>query len=170
MLDHASKDWRKRIKSTDDIAGLLAGAYEIQASNDVFSSIQKYRGEEILTSENQREKERQDKVDSLRKAFIDGSVLIFPGGSHSYDTRGAVVISGEGTIYFGPFKASGSWGSLDATKGVLVASDGSKRRVAAPIRIDEKTFKGDGWSLTVAAGWTVKESAMPGKFEIVKLE
>lgn len=170
LLDHASKDWRKRIKGTDDIASFLAHAYKIQASNDVLSSIQKYRGAEILASENQREKERQDKIENLRKTFIDDSVLIFPGGSHSYDTRGAVVISGEGTIYFGPFKASGPWGVLDATKGVLVASDGSKRRVAAPIRIDENTFKGDGWSLTVATGWAVKESTTPGKFEVVKLE
>lgn len=170
LLDQASKDWRKRIRSTDDIAGLLAHAYEIQASNNVLISIQKYSGEEILASENKREKERQDKVDSLRKTFVDGSVLVFPGGGHSYDTRGAVAISGEGTIYFGPFKARGPWGSLDANNGVLVASDGSKRILAAPVRIDEKTFKGDGWSLTVAAGWSVRESTAPGKFEVVKQE
>jgi hypothetical protein len=80
------------------------------------------------------------------------------------------VISGVGTIYFGPFKASGPWGSLDATKGVLVSSDGSERRVAAPIRVDEKTFKGDGWLMTIATGWTIKESTTPGKFEVVKLD
>jgi len=170
LLDNASKDWRKLIKGTDDITAFIVHAYKIQASNDVSTSIIKYKGEEILASEKQREKERQEKIENLRKAFVDDSVLTFPGGNHSFDSRGAVVISGEGTIYFGPFKASGPWGSLDATKGVLVYSDGSKRRVAAPIRIDEKTFKGDGWLLTIATGWTVKESAAPGKFELVKLD
>jgi hypothetical protein len=170
LLDDASKDWRMQIKGTDDIAAFLARAYNIQASDDVLSSIQKYKAEEILASENQREKERKNKVENLRKAFIDDSVLIFPGGNHSFDSRGAVVISGEGTIYFGPFKASGSWGSLDATNGVLVARDGSKRRVAGPIRFDEKTFKGNGWTLTVANGWAVRETTQSGKFEVVKLE
>jgi hypothetical protein len=170
LLDNASKDWRKRIKGTDDIAAFIAQAFKIQPSKNVSTSIIKYKGEEILASEKQREKEREEKIENLRKAFVDDSILIFPGGSHSFDSRGAVVISGEGTIYFGPFKASGPWGSLDATKGVLVSSDGSKRILAAPIRIDEKTFKGNGWTLIVGDGWTVKKSIPQGKYEVVKKE
>ncbi|OJY99613.1 MAG: hypothetical protein BGP13_06045 [Sphingobacteriales bacterium 40-81] len=170
LLDNASKDWRKRIKGTDDIAAFIAQAFKIQASKDVSTSIIKYKGEEVLTSEQQREKGRQEKIENLRKTFVDGPVLIFPGGSHSFDSRGAIVIPGEGTIYFGPFKASGPWGSLDATKGVLVSSDGSKKRVAAPIRVDEKTFKGDGWTLIVGNGWIVKEIVSQSKYEVVKKE
>jgi hypothetical protein len=170
LLDNASKDWRKRIKGTDDIAAFLAEAFKVQPSIDISKTVVKYKGEEILVSENQREKERQHRIENLRKTFVDDPVLIFPGGSHSYDTRGAVVISGEGTIYFGPFKASGPWGSLDATKGVLVSSDGSKRRLAAPIRLDDKTFKGDGWSLILNDGWEAKESAQRGKYEVMKKE
>lgn len=170
LLDNASKDWRKRIKGTDDIAAFIAQAFKIQASKDVSTSIIKYKGEEVLASEQQREKERQEKIENLRKTFVGGPVLIFPGGSHSFDSRGAIVIPGEGTIYFGPFKASGPWGSLDATKGVLVSSDGSKKRVAAPIRVDEKTFKGDGWTLIVGNGWIVKEIVSQSKYEVVKKE
>ena len=170
LLDRASNDWRKRIKGSDDLAAFVAQAYNIHPSKDVSKSVFKYNGSAILASEHQREKDRQEKMENLRNAFVDNSVLIFPGGSHSFDTRGAIVIPGEGTIYFGPFKASGPWGSLDATKGVLVSSDGSKRILAAPIRIDEKTFKGDGWTLIVGDGWAVKESIPQGKYEVVKKE
>jgi len=170
LLDNASKDWRKRIKGTDDLTAFIVQAYKIHPSKDVSKSALKYNGNAILTSEQQREKDRQEKIENLRKAFVDNSVLNFPGGSHSFDSRGAIVIPGEGTIYFGPFKASGPWGSLDATKGVLVSSDGSKRRLAAPVRIDEKTFKGDGWTLIVGDGWAVKESIPEGKYEVVKKE
>ncbi len=170
LLDHASNDWRQRIKGSDDLAAFAAQAYKIHPSKDVSKSVFKYNGNAIMASERQREKDRQEKIENLRKAFVDNPVLIFPGGSHSYDTRGAIVVPGEGTIYFGPFKASGPWGSLDATKGVLVSSDGSKRRLAAPIRIDEKTFKGDGWTLIVGDGWTVKESIPQGKYEVVMKE
>jgi hypothetical protein len=170
LLDHASTDWRKRIKASDDLAALIAQAYKIHPSKSVSKSVVKYNGHAIMASEHQREKDRQEKIENLRKAFVDNSVLIFPGGSHSFDSRGAIVIPGEGTIYFGPFKARGPWGSLDATNGVLVSSDGSKRRLAAPTRIDEKTYKGDGWTLIVGDGWAVRESTPQGKYEVVKKE
>jgi hypothetical protein len=53
---------------------------------------------------------------------------------------------------------------------VLVSSDGSKRRLAGPVRIDKNTFKGDGWTLTVGDGWEVKESIQQGKYVVVKKE
>ncbi|MGC3946199.1 MAG: hypothetical protein QM762_17060 [Chryseolinea sp.] len=170
LLDHASSDWRKHIKGSDDLAVMAAEAYKIHPSKDLPQSVSSYNGDAIMTSERRREKDRQEKIENLRKAFVVNSILVFPGGSHSYDTRGAVAIPGEGTIYFGPFKASGPWGSLDATQGVLVASDGSKRTLAAPVRIDEKTFKGEGWTLIVGDGWTVKESQTQGKYEVVRKE
>lgn len=128
----------------------------------------KYESAEILLSEEKREQDRQARLDELRKTFVEGPTLLFPGGSHSYDTRGAVSLQGIGTIYFGPFRASGAWGKLEAEKGVLVSSDGSSRRVAAPIKLDETTFSGDGWKLHLSSGWIVKEGERTGSFEVVK--
>lgn len=93
---------------------------------------------------------------------------MFPGGSHSFDTRGAVVIQGIGTVYFGPFSASGDWGRLEAEKGVLVSTDGSSRRVPAPVRQDETTCTGDGWTFKAAPGWVIREGERPGSYEVVR--
>jgi hypothetical protein len=84
------------------------------------------------------------------------------------DSRGAVVIPGEGTVYFGPFRASGNWGTLEAEKGVLVATDGTSRRVPAPVRRDDGTFAGDGWTFNAAVGWVVREGARRGDYEVVR--
>jgi hypothetical protein len=168
LLDASSPDWRKRIKGTDDLAVLLIQALKIQPSPEAAKTAARYQGAEILLSEQKREQDRQSRLDDLRRAFVDGPTLSFPGGSHSYDTRGAVSLQGIGTIYFGPFRASGAWGKLEAEKGVLVSSDGSFRRVAAPIRIDETTFSGDGWKLSLSSGWIVKEGERKGSFEVVK--
>jgi hypothetical protein len=84
------------------------------------------------------------------------------------DSRGAVVIPDVGTVYFGPFRASGSWGTLEAEKGVLVASDGRSRRVSAPIRRDDVTLTGDGWTFKAAPGWMVREGPRPGDYEVVR--
>ena len=84
------------------------------------------------------------------------------------DSRGAAVIAGAGTVYVGPFRASGNWGTLEAEKGVLVASDGSSRRVPAPVRRDDGTFAGDGWTFKAASGWVVRDGARRGDYEVVR--
>ncbi|SRR6266542_779309 len=168
LLDASSPDWRKRIKSTDDLAVLVMQALNIHPNPEATIAAAKYEGAEILLSEEKREQDRQARLDELHKTFVEGPTLLFPGGSQSYDTRGAVSLEGIGTIYFGPFRASGVWGKLEAEKGVLVSSDGSSRRVAAPIKLDDTTFSGDGWKLYLSPGWIVKKSERKGSFEVVK--
>jgi hypothetical protein len=63
---------------------------------------------------------------------------------------------------------SGDWGTLEAEKGVLVASDRSWRRVSAPQRRDDVAFYGDGWTFKVALGCVVREGARRGDYEVVK--
>ena len=84
------------------------------------------------------------------------------------NSRGAIVIPGIGTVYFGPFRASGIWGTLEAEKGVLVASDGGSRRLAAPTRPDGAAIAGDGWTFKAAPGWVVREGARRGDYEVVR--
>ena len=78
------------------------------------------------------------------------------------------MIPGVGTVYFHAFRSSGSWGTLEAEKGVLVASDGRIRRVPAPMRRDDGSFAGDGWTFKPVAGWVVREGARPGDYEVVR--
>ena len=130
---------------------------------------QRYGGAEILGSEQRREQQRQERVAELSRRFVDGPVLLIPGGgSASSDSRGAVVIPGNGTVYFGAYRASGNWGTLDADKGVLVASNGDSRRVSAPVRRDDGTLSGDGWTFKAATGWVVREGARRGDYEVVR--
>ena len=168
LLDASSRGWRKRIKSNDDLAVLLMQALNIQPSTEVKIAAARYNGAEILLSEEKREQARQARLDELYKMYVEGPTLLFPGGSHSYDTRGAVSLQGIGTIYFGPFRASGAWGKVEAEKGVFVSTDGSSRRVAAPIKLDETTFSGEGWKLYLSPGWIAKEGERKGSFEVLR--
>jgi hypothetical protein len=168
LLDASSPGWTRRVRGTDDLATLVMRALAVQPASDAPASATRYGGAEIRASEQKREQERQERLAELRRRFVDGPVLLIPGGSHSYDTRGAVVIPGVGTVYFGPFRASGDWGTLEAGKGVLVASDGRSRRVSAPVRRDDVTFTGDGWTFKAAAGWVVREGARRGDYEVVR--
>ena len=168
LLDAASPGWTRRARGTDDLGALVMGALPVRPAADAAAAAARHGGAELRAAEAKREHERRERIAELRRRFVDGPVLLLPGGSHSYDTRGAVVIPGAGTVYFGPFRASGGWGTLEAETGVLVASDGGSRRVAAPVRRDDGTVAGDGWTLRPGAGWTVREAARRGDYEVVR--
>ena len=72
-----------------------------------------------------------------------------------------------GTVFFGPYSHNSDSGMLRAEKGVLVES-GSVRRVPAPVRRDDTTLVGDGWTFTVKPGFVIRESARKGDFEVVR--
>jgi len=169
LLDAASPGWTRRVRGADDLGTLVMGALAIQPATDATASANRYGGAEIRASEQQREQERQERLAELRQRFVEGPVLQIPGGGNGMsNSLGAIVIPGIGTVYFGPFRASGSWGTLEAEKGVLVATDGRTRRVPAPVRRDDGTFAGDGWTFKVGPGWVVREGSRRGDYEVVR--
>lgn len=169
LLDEALPGWQRALRASDDLGTLLMNALAVRPSTDAERAAGKYGGVELFAAEQRRERLRQDRIDELRLQFVDGPVLVLPGGGHTAsDSRGATVIPGIGTVYFHTYRASGPWGTLVTEKGVLLASDGRSRRVPAPVRQDNSTVSGDGWTFTVAPGWTVREGARRGDFEAVK--
>jgi hypothetical protein len=169
LLDAASPGWTRRIRSSDDLGTLLMGALAVQPATDAAAAATRYGGPEIRAYEQQRELRRQERIAELRRRFVDGPVLQIPGGgSAASDSRGAIVIPDVGTVWFGGYRASGNWGTLEAEKGVLVASAGSWRRVSAPQLRDSVTLYGDGWTFKAAPGWVVREGARRGDYEVVR--
>jgi len=169
LLDAASPGWPRRMRASDDPATLLMHALGVQTATDAAAAALRYGGFELRAAEEQRDQQRQARIAELRRRFVDGPVLVMPGrGSGSSDSRGAVVIPDVGTIYFHAYRMTGPWGALEADSGVLVSSDGQSRRLPAPVRRDQTTISGDGWTLRVAPGWVVREGARRGDFEVVR--
>jgi hypothetical protein len=169
LLDEASPNWRRRVQNSDDLGALLATALAVQPAPDPQVAAARYGGTELRAAEERRDQERQERLAELRRRFVDGPVLVVPGGgSGMSDSRGAAVIPGVGTVFFNAFRASGPWGTLEAEKGALVASDGRSRRVPAPVRRDEVTLTGDGWTFKLSPGWVIREGPRQGDYEVVK--
>jgi len=124
---------------------------------------------ELRAAEELREQQRQARIAELRQRFVDGPVFVMAcGGSGTSNSLGAVVIPGAGTVYFNPYRLSGRCGTLAAENGVLVAPDGGARRLPAPVRGDDATISGDGWTFKAAPGWVVREGARRGDYEVVR--
>jgi hypothetical protein len=169
LLDAASPGWTRKIRASDDVAALLMRALGVQAVADAAAAAAQYGGVELRAAEEQREQQRQERIADLRRQFVDGPVLVMPGGGSGLsNSRGAVVIPDVGTIYFGAYRQAGAWGELEADKGVLVSSDGRTRRLPAPVRRDDISVDGDGWKVKAAPGWVVREGARRGDYELVR--
>jgi hypothetical protein len=168
LLDAASPGWTRKVRVNDEPAAMLMRALAIQPAANVEEAAARYGGAELRAAEVRREQQRQARIAELRQRFVDGPVLVMPGGGSGFsDSHGAVVIPNVGTVWFGDYHQTGPWGALDATKGVLLSTDGSTRRLPAPVRRDETTMSGDGWTLKVATGWVVREGARKGDYEVV---
>lgn len=169
LLDAASPGWPRTVRASDDPAALLMRALGVQPAADAAAAAVRYGGAELRAAEEQREQQRQARIAELRRRFVDGPVLVMPGGGGGFsDSRGAVVIPDAGTVYFGDYRMNGAWGALEATNGVLVSSDGRRRRLPGPVRSNGTTISGDGWTFRAAAGWVIREGARRGDYEVVR--
>jgi hypothetical protein len=169
LLDAASPGWPRKMRSSDDVAELLMRAIGVEPAADAAAAAARYDGVVLRAAEERRDQQRQARLAELRRRFVDGPVLVLPGGGSGFsDSRGALVIPDHGTVYFGPFRMAGPWGSLEAEKGVLIATDGRTRRVPAPAPPDGATIAGDGWTFKAAVGWMIRLGSRPGDYEVVR--
>jgi hypothetical protein len=169
LLDAASPGWTRNVTATDDVAVMLMRALAVTPAADPAAAATRYEGAQLRAAEEQRDRQRQARIAALRRQFVDGPVLVMPGGgSGMSNSMGAVVIAEVGTIYFGAYRMSGPWGVLEADNGVLVSSDGRTRHLPAPVQRDETTIGGAGWTLTAAPGWLIRAGTRPGDYELVR--
>jgi hypothetical protein len=169
LLDDLMPEWRRQLRSTSDLGDLLASATNRRPTADVVEAAARYDGRALRTAEESRDRAQQVRVAELRRSFVDGPVLTMPAaGSGTSDTTGSVVIPGVGTVFFRNFTRSAQWGRLNANNGVLRSADGTTLSVPVAKPLEGTTLHGDGWSITLNAGWIVQPAARPGSFIIVR--
>ncbi|MCW5968137.1 MAG: alpha/beta hydrolase [Blastocatellales bacterium] len=169
LLDAAAPGWPQRMRPGDEPAELLMRALGVQPAAAAAAAALRYGGAELRATEEQRDRQRQARIAELRRRFVEGPVLVMPGGGRGLsNSLGALVIPDVGTIYFHAYRMTGPWGELEADSGVLVSSDGRARHLPAPVQRNETTVSGAGWTLKIAPGWVVREGARRGDFEVVQ--
>jgi hypothetical protein len=169
LLDDVMPGWRRQVRGASDLGDMLASATNGPPKTDVAVAAARYDGATLRTAEEARDRAQQVRVAELRRRFVDGPVLTMPaGGSGTSDTTGSVGIPGAGTVFFRNFTLSAQWGRLKADGGVLRAADGATLSVPVTAPLEGTTLQGDGWNVTLNAGWVVRPAARPGSFTIVR--
>jgi hypothetical protein len=168
LLDDASADWRRRVRSDSDLGQMLMAALDVTPVANAVEAAARYGGVELRAAEQTRAEQRKAVVRDLQNRFVDGPVLLVPsGGGAAFNAVGATPIPGVGTVYFNQYATKAEWGALEATKGVLIRDNGT-RQLPGPVRIEGATLTGDGWTVTVARGWTVRSGPRAGDYQIIR--
>ena len=147
---------------------MLMAALDVRPVANAVKASARYGGTELRAAEQARAERRRAVMRELQNRFVDGPVLVVPsGGGASFNAVGATPIPGAGTVYFSEYRTKGLWGTLEATNGVLLSDDG-KRHLPGPIRIEGANITGDGWTVTVAPGLTVRPGPRSGDYQIIR--
>jgi hypothetical protein len=168
LLDAASADWRRRVRSDSDLGQMLMVALDVRPVVNTVEASARYGGTELRAAEQARAERRRAVVRELQNRFVDGPVLLVPsGGGGTFNAVGATPLPGVGTVYFSQYRQKGEWGTLEATNGVLISDDG-RRWLPGPVRIEGANITGDGWMVTVARGWIVRSGPRSGDYQIIR--
>jgi hypothetical protein len=174
LLDRYASDWRTRVRTQRDPAGLLAAALGFHADDglerEAKTAARAYDAAAVMTAEDARASDRATRLAAYRARLVDGPVLLLKQRDLGFtmDPNTLVPLGAAGTVYpAGTFKAS--WGTLQVSDGgALVSPDFTSVAVAAPADTAGQTLKGSGWTLALASGWVVRPSAAhAGSYEVV---
>lgn len=179
-LDECDDGWRARIGPGVDLASLLAQALawrapaELEHTADEHS--RRHGREEVAADERRRAEERARVEAELRARYVEGPVLTLAlgaGMNYAFDPNDVTPLAGLGSVYGGA-RVVDEWGVLDAGASralLLQPPDGapSAAQVPAPRDPAARPLAGDGWSLSLAPGWTLAASTRAGDWKVVRV-
>jgi hypothetical protein len=97
--------------------------------------------------------------------------LLVPSGGRKFAfsfNPSTLVSLGDANTVYPTFHATAEWGTLDVTDGVPVPTDFSRATVVAPKDIKGPHLEGPGWTLELAAGWSIVPGVRAGSYTLAK--
>jgi len=167
LLDQFEPAWREEVRRNRDIGALLAQAIHFQRPRDLDKTARArardYGWNEVDRSEAARDSSRAPTMQGYRARLGAGPVVTLRQSKDSlawsYDPTELVGFDLQSTVYpSGNFTAP--WGKLTVDQGgVLVQNDFSWIKIglpSAPIAAGAREIKGDGWTLVLNPGWSLR--------------
>jgi len=167
LLDEFRPAWRSGLTPQQDLGRLLQDALLLTLPGDLKGAAQEraaaYDGEQLMAAEAERERSAQDQRGRDRRRLVEGPVLVIRIQSmrFQFDPRDVQVLDDVGKVY-PKMRMTDAWGVLEVTGGALIASDWSSVTVPASADITARPLAGDGWTLDLKPGWTVRPGKRPG--------
>jgi len=173
LLDQADPAWRGKVgagKRFDELLG-AAMKLEMPASEMVQQRASRYDDGTLRANEVRRDEERRARLTALKARLVDGPVLSLPLNKSNYQFNPQTLIpfEGYGTIY-PTMRLTDDWGSLEVESGGALVRDAAHLATVTAVGADAVGTSGDGWRLTLNAGWKIRQGERPGDLTVAKAE
>jgi len=181
LLDQFAPNWRDAIRTRRDMGALLAQAAQFRRPRNLAATAraraQEYGWDEVDRTEAVRDSARAPAMRDYRARLGEGPTVTLGQSKDSlawsYDPTELIGFDLYSTVYpSGNFSAP--WGKLTVERGgVLVRNDFSQIRIgvaATPIMAEAKEIQGDGWTLVLNPGWSLRpDQSRPGSFNAQRI-
>jgi hypothetical protein len=167
LLDAFSPGWTRQFTAQNEPVQLLMKAADLRPAADAQAAATRYDGATLRSAEETRAARHAARVAELRRRFVDGPVIVLPRPrTASFVTTGMVPIPGAGTV-IPTYRTTAEWGTLEA-ESVLMSADRTTIALPAPASPAGPTVTGEGWTLTLASGWTIRPGPRAGDFAVIR--
>jgi hypothetical protein len=169
LLDERYPRWRTKLSAQSDLSALLASTLPPHAAVSAEARAPLYGAAAIRIAETERAQKAEIAKARYRARLVEGPTLLLPGGRIAFSFNPSTLVSlGDADTVYPTFHATAEWGTLDVTDGVLVPTDFSRVTLAAPKDTQGPHLEGPGWTLELAAGWSVVPGAKAGSYTVAK--
>jgi hypothetical protein len=172
MLDQADPAWRGKLQSGPAVWQLLQTALKLPEPAPTEAAVRArakaYDDGTLRAFEVAREAGRQKRSAAYRAALVDGPVLSLPTAKSNRQFRPPTLVALDdlGTVY-PTLRLTAAWGALDVTdasSGALLYKNGGA--TVSLKGADAPGLKGEGWTLQLNPGWSIKPGPRPGDLTV----
>jgi hypothetical protein len=168
LLDRYDPTWRVELKAGPRLDQLLQTAMKLTAPAPGEAALaaraRLYDDGTLRAAEVAREAARQKRLAGYRAALVEGPVLNLPLAKSNRQFRPSTLVALDdlGTVY-PTMRLTDAWGDLEVTGGSgALLYKGFGRAAVSLTGADAGHLKGDGWTLELKPGWSLKPGPRPG--------
>lgn len=175
LLYRKNKKWNKEITNNTDLTDYFIKSLKINLPDDFKTSVENtsddYNGKIIILEETKREETTKKLVAKFKQKFLEQPhfEIKLKKMNVSFDPRNIIPIEDQGTVY-PQIRVTDLWGILTVEKGALMSPNWDKISLTNPVKTENNIIYGDGWTLELTDGYTVKKDETDGNYKLAKKE
>ena len=173
LLYPARPGWNLEINIHSNLAAYFIKVFNITMPSDLKTRVEtisdKYNGKMIIAEETEREANTKRIIAELKSKFLEQPhfEIRLEKMNISFDPRNIIPVEDKGSFYKNA-RITDVWGILTINNGALMSPGWDKISVSVPLKIDNKSVNGDGWTLELNNGYTVSKNENTGNYSLIK--
>ena len=164
--------WNREINIHTNLAVYFIKAFNITLPSNLKARVDEisdqYNGKLIIAQETEREAKAKRLISELKSKFVDQPhfEIRLVKMNISFDPRNIVPVEDKGSFYKNA-RITDVWGILMINNGALMSPGWDKISVSVPLKTENKTVSGDGWTLELNDGYKVSKNENTGNYSLI---